>query len=288
MTRPASLHRLDDDEYFLRKINMGIYSWPGVGKSVFIGSGGVKMLIGDADSGGTDSPAALGSEASAVRITDYQELEDVYQFLKNDMDPEDPEFDFFWWDSVTLFQDRTLIDDLLLDAYTMNPSKQDPDVPSKREYMKSQVRIARYVRQFSELDHVNFGMSFHIMAHETPEGTVTWCPLLQGLQGEFSTKIQGYTNILGYLYTKEDGGTTNRFMRTAQSPEYVAKDRFVALPAVIKNPTIPDIRARIAKAKAERKAAKASGTPTKAAAKKAAPMPVKRVVKKAAPRPAGR
>lgn len=273
MSRPTSIHRLDDEEYSLRKINMGIYSWPGVGKSVFIGSGGERMLIGDGDSGGTDSPAALGSKASMAAVTDYQELEELYQFLKND---NDGEFDFFWWDSVTLFQDRTLIDDLLLDAYTQNPSKQDPDIPSKREYMKSQVKIARYVRQFSELPGVNFGMSFHVMSHETPMGTITWCPLLQGLQGEFSTKVQGYTNILGYLYTKESDGETHRYMRTAQSEEFVAKDRFNALPPIMKDPTIPQVRRLIADAKAKRSAAKA------------APVPVKRVAKKSAPRPAAK
>jgi hypothetical protein len=272
MSRPTSLYRLDDPEHALRKINWALYSWPGVGKSVFLGTGGETMLIGDCDSGGSDSAAGQGSSATAMPIRDYDELESLYQWALHDTC--DGDFDFIFLDSLTLFQDRTLIDELLRDAHEQNPEKQDPDIPSKREYMKSQVKIARYVRQFCELPDINFGCTFHVMSHETPDGSVLWVPLLQGLQGEFSTKIQGYMNLLTYMYGKEKDGKLVRYLRSESNAEFTAKDRFNALPPVMKDPTVPQVRKLIEDAKAKRAAAQRATRPVKkAVAKKAAAAP---------------
>lgn len=222
-------------------INMGIYSHPGAGKTVLWASHPNVLLL-DCDSKGSLSAKALGSKADVWRIMDYTDLEEAYQYLRNG-GTED--YDWYVWDSATLFQDRTLIDEITADAHEKNPSKQDRDVPSKREYFVSQNRIGRYMRQFVELPG-NFGVSFHVGVYENPSGEDQWCPLLQGGQNmAFSTKMQGYLNVVGFYYVRDEGDERHRYLRTTGNQEYVAKDRFGKLPALYKNPTLPGIEKRI-------------------------------------------
>jgi hypothetical protein len=135
-----------------------------------------------------------------------------------------------------------------------NPQKQNPDVPSQREYLINMNRIGRYVRQFCQLD-IDCIFTFHVMAITTPDGEIMWAPMLQGKDGEFSTKISGYMNVIGYFYKKKedvDGKIVDqRFIRFRGNGEYVAKDRFHCLPGVMKNPTLPAILSRINEKKAK-------------------------------------
>ena len=217
-------------EVGLEKVVAGVYAWPGVGKTPLIASYGKRCLILDADYTGLTSAASFGSEAEGKRIKDYDDLEGVYKYLQ---EGGVKEWDWVWIDSLTLFQDGTLIDDILAEAHARNPSKQDRDVPSQREYLVSQSRIGRYVRQFMELPNIHVGFTFHVTAQETPSGSILYAPLLQGgKNNEFSTKIQGYLNVLAYLYVK-DG---HQMLRFKQSEDNIAKDKFGAQDPVVKDP----------------------------------------------------
>jgi hypothetical protein len=262
--RPSFIFKLSESG--LLKINGIFYGWPGCGKTALLGTGDSTLLIMDSDTQGTATASAMGSEADATLVTNYTKLEEVYQYLAN----EDHGYKTVAWDSTTMFMDRTLTDELLRDAYMANPSKQDPDVASQREYLKSQTRIGRYFRQFAELD-INFISIMHVMPIETPEGEVMWAPFLPGKEGEFSKKIQGYANLIGFMYAKEnDQKETDRFIRFKQNEQYVAKDRFHCFPAVIKNPTLPQLLERV---EMKRQQVRSKQMPVKkAVAKKAAVM----------------
>lgn len=265
MSRPLSIYSLAEQP--LGGPNIGIYAWPGAGKTGLFADSGENLLIMDADIRGSDTAAVLGSRAHAAQVSDYHGLEEIYQYLRN----EDHSYKTVAWDSVTLFQDRTLIDEILLDAYESNPKKQSPDVPSMREYLVSQTRIGRYIRQFSELP-INFVCTFHVMAITTPDGETMWAPLLQGKDGEVSTKISGYFNVLGHFYKKKeevDGkAVENRYCRFTGNHEYVAKDRYNCLPRIMKDPTIGKILGAIDIKREEIK--ERNALPSPPAAKKAA------------------
>lgn len=228
---------MDEDGDDLSTINALIYGYPGIGKSVFWGTGGPKTLIMDSDSGGTEAARAMGSKAKRKRVNDYDQLDAVYQYLAHEKHP----FRWVIWDSLTLFQDRVLIDDILPDAAALNP-KQSPHVASQREYLINQNRIGSYVRLFADLP-VNFGISCHVMTGEDGEaedGGIILKPDIRGKKGSYSSYICGYMNVVCY-YGKTPGG--KRRLITERMDKYFAKDRFDALKTGTKpfldNPTLP-------------------------------------------------
>lgn len=150
LTRPASIAPLSEQ---LHSINWCVYSHPGVGKTVLAGTG-EHMLIMDSDHG-TESAAAFGSKADRAPATDYDQLLEIYDYLAHDRHP----YTWVWWDSLTLFQNRVLIDDIMPDAVANNP-RQEEFVPSQREYLINMNRLMRMVRLFVDLP-IHFGVSCH-------------------------------------------------------------------------------------------------------------------------------
>jgi len=257
MTRPASLYTLGEEDNDLQFINMIVYGYPGVGKTPFWGTGGKRVLIMDSDKG-LESAEAAGSDATAMPVVDYDSLQEAYDFVKHEAIPAG-EFDWVVWDSITLFQDRALIDDVLKDAAAANP-RQDPHVASQREYLVNQNRMMEFVRMFVDLP-INFGVSAHVLPDEDPEGEIIYMPDVRGKN--MPSKLTGYMNVVCYMATKE--GEKPRFI-TEKRDHYFARDRFGALKTtsgkgVVIDPTVPKIEALVAKARAERVAAKAKPAP---------------------------
>lgn len=244
MTRPTDAVVLGDGATSaLRTINLGIYAHPGKGKTPLAGTGGAKMLIMDSDHG-VESAEAFGSKATVVPVTDYRKLDDVYEWLRDEAIPKG-EFDWVWWDSLTLFQDRTLLDEITGDAHLANPEKQSPDVPSQREYLIDHNRVKRYVRMFVDLP-INFGVSFHVTTQEDPDTEeIIYMPAVQG-KG-MSSAVCGYLNVVGFLsQVKVEGKkTTVPKLLFRQNGKWHTKDRFNALPGVMSDPSIPKIEEAI-------------------------------------------
>lgn len=241
MSRPTSIVTLGEETDKLRTINIGIYGPPGIGKTVLAGSGGKGTLILDSDHG-VDSAEALGSDADTMPVTDYEQLQSALDYLKNDKHS----YTFVWWDSLTLFQDRTLVDEILVDAHIENP-RQSEDVASQREYLISQNRIGRYIREFVALP-INFGFTAHVMTGPSPQddSELIYMPMIQGKKGEYASKICGYMNVIGYMgFVKVQSAQGNT--RTVQrvlfqhTATHYAKDRFHALGPHMDKPTIPRI-----------------------------------------------
>lgn len=254
MSRPQSIAPIQQSA-FTSPINMLVYAYPGEGKTPLWGTGGNSMLIMDSD-GGLDSARSLGSTAQSAQVTDYRELDEIYEYVKN----EKHEFTWVVWDSLTLFQDRTLIDEIMVDAVADNPN-QDVDVPAVRHYLKNMNRIGKYVRAFAALP-INFGISCHVMADFDQDGNPVLQPLVQG-KG-MSSKVSGYMNVIGFLGKAEtpEKKQVQRLL-TAKVGKYFARDRFNALTPFVDKPTIPKIEGLI-NAKKEEVAAKASGSPSAA------------------------
>jgi hypothetical protein len=247
MSAPVSYMKPGEDDPSLAKINALLYSNPGEGKTCLWGSGGKDVLIMASDPEGILSARSLGYEFHSIQVTDYEELEEAYEWLKED---KPTQFKWVVWDSLTLFQDRTLIDDIMVEAVDKNP-RQEMFVPSKREYFINMNRIGQMVRQLVKLPY-NIGIS--CLADMVPmpgvntEGT-TLMPMVQG-KG-MASKIAGYCNVVGYMHKrqvpKEGGGTktvqTIQFQPDARTH---AKDRFGCLGKYMDQPTLAKIDASVA------------------------------------------
>lgn len=243
MSRPKSVVALPEADD-LSTINLCLYAHPGEGKTVLAGTS-ERALIMDCDSGGTLAAKQQGSTAHAVPVTDYDQLTEVYDHIRNDKHP----YKWVWWDSLTLFQERVLIDDILVDAHAENP-RQSEDVASQREYLINMNRIGKFIRMFADLP-INFGVTCHVMISEDPsDGSVLYMPYVQG-KG-MPSKVSGYMNVVGYLGLKKN--SSSRRLLTQRFGKFFAKDRFNALGKYVDDPTIPKLETLINKSRTKEKA----------------------------------
>lgn len=267
--RPKSLIRMDDVDLSLQWINMMVYGHPGEGKTPFWGTGNERLLIMDSDHG-FESAAAQGSKASVVSATNYDDVLEVYDWLRVEGHKE---YDWVVWDSLTLFQERVLIDEIMVDAVADNPN-QDEFVPSMRQYLINMNKLGRYVRDFVDLP-MNFGISCHVLNDRDPDGAAVYMPAIQG-KG-MPSRISGYMNIIGYLGHAQigegDGKTTIQRMLTQKVGKFYARDRFQACGLYVDEPTVPKIEALVNAKKAALKKETVAKTPAARTARKAIKRP---------------
>lgn len=241
MPRPTAIVNLQAPDQSLHYINMVLYGYPTCGKTPLIG-GGANTLIMDCDNGGSLTAKAMGSKADVIPVTTYDGLRDVFEYLRDDKHP----YKWVWWDSLTLFQDRTLVDEITLDAHMQNP-KQDKYVPSKREYGVDHHRIMEQVRRFTELP-MHFGLTAHvgteIVVNDNGEEVTMYFPQVQG-KG-MPNKVTGYMNVVGYMRNRtrkikdKDPERVSEILFRSNG-DYFARDRFLKLPASMIAPSIPKI-----------------------------------------------
>jgi hypothetical protein len=254
----SGVTQLNTAESQLKTINWLNFSHPGVGKTVLAGTGGPTTLIMDSDHG-AESAEAQGSKAHRKSVITYDEVEEVYQHLKTTLAKGTCEYKLVWWDGLTLFQNRVLIDEIMRDVVAQNP-RQEEFVPSMREYLINMNTLARYVRQFCELD-INFGMSAHVISDTDPDGKIVYVPAIQGK--DMPALIAGYANVVSYMSLVDDPNNKGKKIRRClfvQEGKYTAKDRFHALGHHVDNPTVPTIIGKIDKARAERRAGNKTAT----------------------------
>lgn len=240
--RPASIYNAQDDD-LPATINPLVYGYSGIGKTPFWGTGGRELLLMDSDHG-IESAIASKAQCDIVSVPGFKELTEIYDYLRYSDDAK-KRYRWVVWDGISLFMDRVLIDEVVPDAHAQNP-RQSKDVASMREYLIVQNRVSDFVRRFVGLP-VNFGMSALVMTAEDPEGNLIYVPMIPGKKGEFSSKIAGYMNIVGYYGMTQKG---TRRLLTEHTGHYYARDRFNAiktrtqggqLRGWLNNPTVPDL-----------------------------------------------
>ena len=257
--------QLNVDDEQLHSINMCIYSHPGEGKTAFWGSGNNRVLLLDSDPGmGSQTAKALGSTCYVMPVLDYDDLHTAYEYVKNDLTRDYPGVVWVVWDSITLFQDRVLIDEIMPDAVAENP-RQEEFVPSRREYLINMNKIGRYVRLFVDMPHINFGCSAHVEITQDSDGKTLYMPQVQGKN--MPSKIAGYMNVVGFM-DKAETADKKKVQRILFSRvgKFYAKDRFNAIGNFMDKPTLPKVQELIEK-------------------KAGHPMPMGKVAPPAAPRP---
>jgi hypothetical protein len=244
--RPAFITSLGDRRRV--SINHLIFAHPGIGKTPYWATAGRGLLLMDSDNG-TESAMVAGGECDTCRIFDYAELDEVYEFARHENKPNDGGYKWFAWDSLTLFMDRSLIDDITAAAHSANPNKQSPWIPSQREYMTQQSRISTMVRRFCGLP-THFGLSCLVDTEEDPDGKLMYVPMIPGQGGAFGAKIRGYMNVVSYMSAPARGQWR---MLTKTTDGYFSRDRFGALYTPVDgkrrwyldNPTVPMVERKI-------------------------------------------
>jgi hypothetical protein len=243
--------------------NMLIFSPPGTGKTPFIGTS-ERGLILDCDHGET-SLALRKSNVDVVQVEDHGKLFEILDFAEHS----NHDYKWFWWDSLTLFQEKGLEDimaDVIAGSKAMGrapKAHRDIDLPDRGEYKLNYGRIIRFVRHMSALP-VNFGITAHVMYHDNSEMHV---PLIagEGKSGPIWMKVCGYMGVVGYLRKvklkpEKEGGKPKVVWKLhcdGSFKDYYGKSWFDEI-GTLTEPTVPKIDAIVEKATARTKSKKTS------------------------------
>jgi hypothetical protein len=126
-------------------------------------------------------------------------------------------------------------------AYNKNPDRVDPFVPSPREWGKNGERMRYIMRKFRDLPSNFIVTSLMGTEKDNDSGRIIgYYPLLPGRQ---KGEIPGFFDMVGLLRAEEEanGSKIVRKLQTTKSKKVLAKDRYSVLPAVMDDPTMPEI-----------------------------------------------
>lgn len=244
-------------------IKFACYAGPGSGKTRLAGSSSKPTLIIRPPMDHTDSLVTVGSSADEWVVDNWNEMEEVYEYMKHEGDQE---YHWLSLDSISIWQDSGL-DDVFEDTIARKGPARAEFGPDKGEYGINMHRLAKWVRHICALD-VNIMITAHPFASEDEEGDQLMMPYVQGKM--MPEKICGYMNLVGYLKVVErDGKDPVRALLTDRAGKWYAKDQFDAFGGKIINPTLDKIEEEIRKAQSKNPKAKKRSTKKRSAAKKA-------------------
>jgi len=236
MSRPKGIMPVGDEEKWHR---MMVYGEPGVGKTVFAGSGKRTLLL-VSDGAETISAAGMGSTADVWVTPEYEDIDEAFEYLRLEGHKE---YDWVWVDNITMLQDQSM-DRLMRELVEAKPSR-NRWVPDQHEYLVNQNRLSTMIRSFKKLP-MNVGFTAHLMRTEDDEGRVLYLPMIQGGKGQLSQKICSYMNIVGFLQAVRKDGAIRREMILEKRSKYLAKGRFPGMAGTMVEPTLPKLESAIA------------------------------------------
>lgn len=240
MTKPDAIRPLSLKDV---SINWMLYGDPGMGKTPLISTAD-KALILDADTG-KESALLMGSTAEVWTMQTWSDMDEANEYCRHEKG-----FPFKWvfLDGITQWQDLGL-KDILEEEVARNPRKRTwPEVPDKPEYLRNQNRLLKWVTEMKAAPF-NFGMTAYPMTIEDNDGKPLTMPMIVGKPNYGMTKmICGHMNLITHLTIRKgkDDEEPYQVLQTQRMDTRIyARDRFRALPALYKNPTVPKMEARI-------------------------------------------
>lgn len=275
MAIPKQIRRVGtEDSAFKRFL---LCAGPGFGKTVFFGTGDLKVLFLTTDKEGTLSARTMGSESREWPILKGADLSEAYIYLRDGGIKELGLDDGGWVviDNVSEAQEQFKWDNIDRE-HKANPMKLDEFIPSQGNYQRTQNQLIKMVKQFNDLP-VNVGYTAWIATHEDRNGDEYYAPAIHGQQGAIAQMIAGYMNIVGYgeVVIDENDAERRRIYFSHEGPNR-GKDRYNALGKFRTDLTLPKLDALIAKKVSEIEAAPAAKTPARRPAAAGTKRPVRR------------
>lgn len=221
-------------------LNLLIYGHPGSGKTWLGGTAADSpltspMLVLDVEGGTTTLRHKSDIDVIQVRSPEHvKEIHDELRVNNNGF------YKTVMIDSVTELC-KLDMRSVMKEAAGKNPN-QDIDVPSQREWGKSNEHIRRIVRAFRDLELNTIITALMISEKDEQTGQVTFYP---SVPGKLKSEVPGFLDIVGYLHTSIEGEEITRVIQFAQTQKIRAKDRTSALGTKMLDPTIPDMWALI-------------------------------------------
>lgn len=223
-------------------LNAIIYGEPGAGKTHFYGTceldpeNFLPALAIDIDGGVDDTLVGKFDKVDTKSVRSMEELKALYKEIA-------AEPDYYKSISIDNISELQKIDmnAVMLEAKAtaQNPDNVDIYVPSPREWGKSGERMRIIVRAFRDLPCHTICLA-HV---EEKEDKLTKIPRLwPSMPGKLRHELAGFFSVVGYLSTYDENQEVYRKIQFAKTNRVQAKDRFQALPPVMKpNPTLPEI-----------------------------------------------
>ncbi len=236
MVKPKNIQPLASSAY----IHMALVAASGFGKTVFAGTA-PNALFFTTDPEGTISARRFGSTAEEWRITNWNELDEAYRWLRD----EGIESEGYQWllvDNGTECQELGMA--MAMEQALKAKPDRSPYVPDKREYQISQNGMITLVKTIHTLP-INVLWTFHRKGMEDGEGSDFYSVAIQGKDGQVAEQVLGYMNIIGMgeVIEKETAGKTREIRRTyfTHTGPYRGKDRFGVLGRFKDDLTVPDL-----------------------------------------------
>jgi hypothetical protein len=223
------------------KVNILVYGESGAGKTILAGSADEvpemrPVLLIDAE-GGTLSLDKHYPNVDVVRITNFQELQDLYDELHSGR----TKYRTVILDSLSELQKFGM--DHIMHVSTSGLVNLMPDsIPGLKEWGINTEQIRRLVRAFRDLEMHTIITALIKEDKNQRTGQVMMRPKLSG---QLSAEIPGFLDIVAYMYVKNiqvgDEIEQKRLLLTSSTDMQVAKDRTGRLPLIVEDPTMASI-----------------------------------------------
>lgn len=214
-----------------RYVNLLLYGGFGVGKT-YLSATAPSPLILDFEGGTLGVPES--SEAKILR-PGLKELDPLMMELQGGSHP----FKTLVVDSLTELQ-RRVMDALIFEEYDRSGGRRDPDFATLQDWGRITQRCRRLVRYLRDLPmHVVF---VALEQEVEKDGVMTVVP---ALPPKLLVDVCGFVDVVARLTCHEVESGVTRYLHTAPSPMFVAKDRSGKLPPHIESPDLASVFAMI-------------------------------------------
>lgn len=235
------------------KIKMLVYGFPGVGKSHLAGTASeveamLPILWIDTEKGTRTIRGRQGIDVVEIenvydesgRLTRHawQQMADVIELLRTD---NRTNYRTLVIDNISECQRIAM--DWVMTAMLQTAPNRDPLVPDRREWGKSSELLMRLGTQLRDID-MHVLMTAHAKEVTNDAGAVIRTTL--ALPGQLADKFPGLVDLVGFLYTKEIDGKTERILMTDAAERFCAKDRSGVLDSLLVAPSMTNIHQALA------------------------------------------
>lgn len=111
----------------------------------------------------------------------------------------------------------------------------NPYLAETEDHTENNERIRRIVSKLNDLSATrNVIILCHAKKIERKDKSIVFSP---DFSDKLTNAINALVDVVGYMYEKEENGTTNRYLRLRGNQNYTAKTRFANHPTELANPT---------------------------------------------------